>query len=348
MKVFGSKAISTRQKIRLGFSLVVSKLLYNVHVWSTFLGRHRTMLNTMYMRLWRRVSSDPRFGRPCYSDLEIRKYIGVPSIDCIVRRRRLIYLSQMLRSDVLPLQALIQCRGKDNDLLPWAHMIIHDFKVLKEALPSIFQNMSDPDVFPDAFCRIARDQPRNWEKIVGRYFQLHDDYNPSETEDRADSISASACHKCDRCSRSFASSKALKAHQRKKHGDTCVVDKYIGDVSVCPVCGSDFNSRVRLTTHLSDSRVRSKTRMTSCHAVFLASNPSLISQNVLERCRLRDRCIRAEARKQGRTHEIASVPCKRARTSIADHDPVIARGELPKRRRLNRKSAPEALFKMGL
>ena len=152
----------------------------------------------------------------------------------------------------------------------------------------------------------------------------------------------SACHKCDKCSRSFASSKALKAHQRKKHGDACAVHRYVGNVTVCPVCFSDFHSRVRLITHSSDSRVRSKSRMTSCHAVFLGSKPPIIPEDVLERCRITDRSVRAEARKQGHTHEIASIPCKRARAYRA-----AAPSELPKRRRLNKKSAPEALFKVA-
>jgi len=296
----------------------------------------------MFMRLWRGICNDPRFGRTCHTDLEIRTYLRVPSIDCLIRRRRLIYLSRMLRSDVVSLQALLQCRDKSQALLPWAAIVIQDFSVLKQALPRVFQEMSDPDTFPDAFYRIARDQPREWKQIVGRYVQLHDDCNSSQ----ADSVSKITGHTCDRCARSFATLKALLAHQRKKHGDTCAVNKYIDDVSLCPVCLTDFHSRVRLITHLSDTRVRSKTRLTSCNAVFLASKPPIVQQDVLERCMARDRCVRAQASKQGHTHEIATVPCKRTRAPRVDHTPSLVQEQMQKRRRLNKKSAPEALFRV--
>ena len=296
----------------------------------------------MYMRLWRRICNDPRFGRTCHTDLEIRTYLRVPSIDCLIRRRRLIYLSRMLRSDVVSLQALLQCRDKNDALLPWATIVIQDFSVLTKALPRIFQEMSDPDISPDTLCRIARDQPREWKNIVGRYVQFYDDIHSSQAEN----VGTSTGHTCDRCARSFATLKALLAHQRKKHGDTCAVNNYIGDVSICPMCLTDFHSRVRLITHLSDTRVRSKARRTSCNAMFLASKPPLVEQDVLERCTARDRCVRAQARKTGHTHEIAAIPCVRKRALAVDGTPTLMQQRMQKRRRLNKKTAPEALFRV--
>ena len=153
----------------------MSKLIYNVHVWSVFEAKPRSILNSVYMRLWRRIANEPRFQRCAHTDLEIRRQLGVPSLDCLTRKRRLKYLSRMLRSDVQCLQVLLQCKNKDGSRLPWAELMINDFCVLYDALPRIFKELTNPRVYPDAFCRIARDQPREWSAIVDMYVQYCDD-----------------------------------------------------------------------------------------------------------------------------------------------------------------------------
>ena len=86
--VFSSKGVKLKRKAALGFPLVVSVLTYNVHVWSTFAGAARRHLNHVYMRLWRRICDVPRYGRTRLTDLQVRQYVGAPSIDCYVRKRR--------------------------------------------------------------------------------------------------------------------------------------------------------------------------------------------------------------------------------------------------------------------
>ena len=62
-KVCSNRSISTRRRLRLAWSLVMSRLLYNVHVWSCVSGRPRSILNAMYMRVWRRIANDPKYTR---------------------------------------------------------------------------------------------------------------------------------------------------------------------------------------------------------------------------------------------------------------------------------------------
>ena len=59
-KIFGSRSVSQRRRINLGKSLVLSRLLYNVHIWSEFSGRPRAVLYRVYMRLYRRILHGPR------------------------------------------------------------------------------------------------------------------------------------------------------------------------------------------------------------------------------------------------------------------------------------------------
>ena len=107
-KVFGSKAVALCRRIGLGWSLIISKLCFNVHVWSTFVGPARSSLNIVYMKLWRRIAGCPRFERTTTSDFDVRVQLGVPSIDCLIRRRRLKYLSRISRCGIPSLQALLQ------------------------------------------------------------------------------------------------------------------------------------------------------------------------------------------------------------------------------------------------
>ena len=61
-KTLSSKSVSLQRRIMLGWSLVASRLFYNVHVWSRFAGKARTTINVMYMRIWRKTFNDHDFN----------------------------------------------------------------------------------------------------------------------------------------------------------------------------------------------------------------------------------------------------------------------------------------------
>ena len=145
VKIFSSPAISTQKTIALAYSLVVSKLIYNVHVWSRCDGIARRQLNTIYMKLWRRIANKSRYRAGCGSDLSIRESLDIPSLDCLLRRNRLKYLSRVFAANVPALEALLHSRGKANSKLPWVELIVADMHVLYSALPSRFPSFSLPD-----------------------------------------------------------------------------------------------------------------------------------------------------------------------------------------------------------
>jgi hypothetical protein len=122
--ILGSTSVGAKRKTAMAWSLVMSRLTFNIHVWSQFNGRARGIVYAMYMRVWRRILGDPRYGKPRWNDKEVRCALQVPSLDCFVRRRRLKYFSRLASSDVPALHASLQARGKYGELMPWINLII--------------------------------------------------------------------------------------------------------------------------------------------------------------------------------------------------------------------------------
>eukprot|EP00973_Karenia_brevis_P094489 12422770-Karenia_brevis.AAC.1 len=97
-QVLGSKALGWNRRVNLAWSMVMSRLFFGVHVWFNFSGKPHATVNGMYMREWRRIVGDPRYQRTRWSDEEVRELLQVSSLDCSVRRWRLMYMSRLARA----------------------------------------------------------------------------------------------------------------------------------------------------------------------------------------------------------------------------------------------------------
>eukprot|EP00973_Karenia_brevis_P017938 2465190-Karenia_brevis.AAC.1 len=60
-KIFGCIRLSRHVRLRLYNALVVSRLIYNVHVWSNVSKAAYTRLNSVYMRGLRRIAGKCKF-----------------------------------------------------------------------------------------------------------------------------------------------------------------------------------------------------------------------------------------------------------------------------------------------
>ena len=110
---------------------------------------------------------------------------------------------------------------------------------------------------------------------------------------------------CSICSaRGFKDQKALDQHCRTRHGIRNPVVQFVGSILKCPVCSTEFHTRLRLITHLSDKRVRSKVRGVSCRDAFLRSGPEPVSPDALAELNRVNDAMRAKAMKEGHTHPI--------------------------------------------
>ena len=326
-KLLSSKSVSVRRKISLGWSLIVSKLVYNVHVWPVLLGPSRRLLNNVYMRLWRRIADRARFKAGSSSDVEVRRSLGVVSLDCLVRKRRLKYLGRLLRAGIPALTAMLSVRGQAGKPT-WVDTITSDLCVLQAALPNIFEHMSSPRNDPNSWFRLVRDFPKEWNAIVDQYNEVRDDLQVSidnagpfgkVTTSVGESKVSSACmmYVCPKCvGVAFEDSKKLGMHMRVKHSMRSSFVSFVPDTSLCPICKTDFQSRLRLLTHLGEKRVRSKARGISCQKAFMNSNPAPVDTCLLEELNARDAAARKVARQAGRTHELAFVSARRTTSHI--------------------------------
>ena len=85
----------------------------------------------------------------------------------------------------------------------------------------------------------------------------------------------------------------------------------VGDTATCHLCKTVFNSRLALVTHLSETRVRSKIRNTSCGIMFHKNPLPLLDVERANELNDRDRLLRKTAAKDGHSHHLARVPAQR-------------------------------------
>ena len=342
-KVFGSAAIARGTKVRLGTSIIVSKLLFGVHVWSTFSGSARRALNKVYMKLWRRIAGDPNFGSAKFSDLRVRQLLRIDSLDCAVRCRRLKYLSRIMHARVPELHALLNATNQKGTAQPWIRLIADDLAVLFRYLPRVFGSLPPPWIDAAPYWRLAGTFPNEWFSIVALYHTPFDDVDmvfPSSIASVQAPLNVTSSVSpmqfvCNLCDQRFVTDRALQCHKRSKHKTRSEVVQFIGNTSMCTVCGVDFHSRLRLITHLGESRVRSAARGASCKTLFLASRPVKVDESELHRLNIIDQTARRLARAKGHTHEIASKPARRTKQSILKRP---RKDSVPVRRRLSRKT----------
>ena len=95
MNTFGAPEINFPMKLTFKNSLVMSKLCFNAHV-RCLNPQALKQLNTMYMRVVRRIAGKVYMDGSDKTDYEVRRNIGVPSIDCRIQRNRLQYLGRFV------------------------------------------------------------------------------------------------------------------------------------------------------------------------------------------------------------------------------------------------------------
>jgi len=270
-------AVSTR--IMLANSLVMSRLIYNIHVWSGVDSVSRRIVNSVYNRVWRRVLGKPRFGRTDVCDADVRAALRVPSIDCLIRKRRLLYVSRIAKAGIPSLHALLQLRDVSGRFLPWLQLIISDCATLQQRLPRILGELPSPSVDFEPWWELCSRFQCEWKQIVAQYHTHFDDVEFVRKAGPSSITVAATIFCCDLCTNGvFESQKALDQHKRVKHKIRTPVADFVGHVSKCPICLTDFGNRARLITHLSERRIQSKVRQTNCHFEFMNNLPSKLDQ----------------------------------------------------------------------
>jgi hypothetical protein len=197
LKVYGAASSGWRWRLKMAKSLVFSKLLYNVHIWSSFEGRHRDIINAVYMRVLRRILGDHRAKKPLLSDLAVRVALQVFSIDSLVRVRRLKYLSRMASSGALFLNSALDARNKFCGRLPWIQLLCSDLIDLRMKCNKLDQ-LPDPTLDLGPYIALAKSYPSEWGGICDLCLTPEDDQGFSRGSKRKNvGVEAEISFVCD-------------------------------------------------------------------------------------------------------------------------------------------------------
>jgi hypothetical protein len=188
------------------------------------------------MRVLRRIGDSVRFGHTDESELRVRQRLLQPSVDCIMIRKRIQYVSRLLRNDPKPLCSFL-ASTRNGRVLPWVSQVRNDFEVARKV-----------SNFASAYGPLHEDW-KSWQgillststtqKLVDEIFFCESINDRSHTD-----TSTTGAFECAECKVSFSTAKGLDQHRRVRHDERCQLSSYILD-SVCPCCKIDFNNRVR-------------------------------------------------------------------------------------------------------
>jgi hypothetical protein len=316
IKVFGSKSISIRLRIELAATLIFSRLLYNVHVWSIMSRCAYTKLNSVYMRVLRRIAGLSWTGSAsdCVSNFTVRQRLGVPALDSLIRQRRLLYFSTMLRSDAHALKSMLSILDQRGvPLSPWTKLLYDDLRSLRDFHGAKLCELNDPSSDIKSWVRLATKYPEAWSQLVKSFVVFS---SVSEVKGGVQPAGIGPCFTCKICpasGASFPTLKSLQAHMRSQHGVTNALKRFIDDSGVCPGCCTLFASRSRLLAHISERRNRGRSAI-SCNALLETGIFPEVSGDVIAACDATDRAARCDARKHGHSQPVVQhASAKRAR-----------------------------------
>ena len=348
VSVFGSMSISRNTRLNLFRSLVISRLLYNVHVWSEVSVWSLRKLNHVYMRGLRRIAGQCRYQAGGLTDERIRELMEAPSIDSMIVSRRLLYLPSVLSSPAVSLRALLSvCVGPESRRLPWSQLILSDLRSLKLFYHSKLAELGDPLVDGQKWQALILDYPSQWKELVKGFrfsssiLDAHSTCHRRRThEHECVTIPMHAADTCRICLQNgssvhFPTRRALATHARIAHGERSMVKQYIG-TNMCPACGVTFSTRLRCIAHATDKRVRGA-RKKSCFQLLCTGLFPKVDPVTLRELDQQDTRHRREARHVGRTQPKSTAPHSKPNgNSGIDH--------VVKRRRLFYKQPSDSLY----
>ena len=292
-KIFSSALVPLLHKFAFNRTLVLSRLLFGVHL-TRPQPRALRKLNGVYMRVLRRIAGDSRYSTDVkWTDLQVRQKLDQPSIDCLIARSRLLLWGRLVRNQPRHVLALLHVRVGQRQL-PWVEQLLTDADTLcRQCCPPGFPYARDD---PNQWEALLKDEVR-WSALVSR-LAFHE--SCCDREVHSNTPVPGMTWTCAECSRSFASARALKSHRRAKHGERSQLRCLLGS-AVCPCCGTNFVQRLRLLAHVSDAR-RPRCRE------WILSNCSPLPPEEVARLDAEDQRLRREAQRAGRSHHIAVGP----------------------------------------
>ena len=257
-KVFGAVQVGRRLRMQLFFSLVVSRLVYCVHTWGTVSSMAYRRLNAVYMRGLRKIAGACRINHAsakAITDSQVREQLGAMSLQCLLVRRRLLLLSQVIRHGGVQLAALLSTKRSDGSQMMWTKQSLSDMQLLLANSRSKLDDLGDPQVWPHRWEQFIKCFPQQWAQIVRTLCIVVMPADDNSSLCRQHLLGPQGGHKfaCSSCEKVFMSTRALQTHIRVRHQSYSDHARFVGSSLRCPVCCTQFSCRSRLVAHLAES-----------------------------------------------------------------------------------------------
>ena len=268
--IFGSPHVDDQLKHAFQTSLVESRLFCNVHVVAAT-AKYISIVNQPYMRVLRRRGGEMRYGEPgTISDFDLRVGASLPSVDCILLKKRLAYLPRLLAFAPPPLRAALHVRVRGRPLT-WTRLLLADL-----AYFHVYHSLRlpDPETAHSVWEEYVLQDEARWHHLVSSVAFGHSVADKGVQPLSDGPPSNFPCAVCNAVA--FTSANALAQHSRRAHGVRSPIRQYVPG-AVCPVCLTDFRDRVRCLEHLSDSR-RPKCRQQLLGGGFPALEPARVAE----------------------------------------------------------------------
>ena len=259
------------------------------------------------MRVLRRIAGSCRFSADAEPNVNVRHKLGAPSIECIFRTKRLLYVARLARTGPRSLKALLSSTSGIIGM-PWSQLVLDDLSAIRMAHPARFAEMPCPAFDSGPWMDLMVDFPTEWKAIVKQYCFSVSVYDDGPTlRHPLPGAPIFSCSLCIGAAPFFSSSKALASHMRTKHGVRNMCRTYVDSTGKCPVCGTVLHTRLRVTAHLSDPR-----RNIMCREAIFSGTVAQLSLEEVSRLDALDAELRRNAQRAGLSHPTAVTSALRA------------------------------------
>ena len=336
-KVFGQVRFPQALRLNLAFTLVFSRLLFGVHVWSCIPLAAYLRLNAGYMKVLRQISAQSRYDANCkLDDLAVRKLLKKPSLQCVVSKARLKLLCSALINANAVMLALLGAQSRAGVRLPWLTLVLDDlhlFFVFHGATLASVGSPRDSMNLDKWFLYITNFQGEFLDLV--RSFVLYEmDLDAALLTSRCEPRPPGTIDivvpkfSCIACNAVFASARALATHTMAAHKQRSNLRCYLDASAICPICPVQFGSRIRCLAHVSERRKRGTSQALSCRERLELGEAPMLDSSLIAALDEIDRRLRFEARKSGRAQPLVLVKATRSLTRGCPDEP-----SRPKRKR---------------
>ena len=266
-KVLGNPNFKLRTRSDLTTSLILSRMLFNAHIWHQLRRGESNMAETGVIEIYRRVTGQvtSQHKQQHFGNNQVLVTLHASPASELLSMARLRYFRRLILQGPAETWSLLKTelawKGS------WLEMIHEDLRWMKKLLPEELPE-EDPEkgaeIWSTHICAKKR-----WKKTVARAAEMSKMYrrNDQQVEDwqesfwkRMEQAGLRRVHEekdkeisknwaCDVCGQRFHTLQQVAAHQFDKHRIRNDARRY-ARTTHCEVCLMEYHSRTRLVRHL--------------------------------------------------------------------------------------------------